>query len=147
MSEQSREHASASRYSGNVQEIHSTGCATSHLHGGCTTGSRSDGTTSIGHSLATRSLCENVRADKSYPVTKRRVAYQQGAHVQCDVQRDSGEELEKRRRRITPVSFDKQNSVSRHTQTPTSQNALRIVSVSPHSYQEKPHTIDDETSY
>ena len=75
VSEQSREHARASRYSGNVQEIHTTGCATSHLHGGCTTGSRSDGTTTIGHSLATRSLCENVRADKSYPVTKRLVAY------------------------------------------------------------------------
>ena len=140
-SEQSREHARASRDSGNVQEIHFTGCASSHLHGGCTTGSRSDGTTTIGHSLATRSLCENVRTDKSYPVTKRLVAYQQGAHVQCDVQRDSGVELEKRRRRATPVSLDKQ------TQTPTSPNALSVVSVSPRSYHEKPHTIADETSY
>ena len=140
VSEQSREHARASRYSGNVQEIHSTGCASSHLHGGCTTGSRSDGTTTTGHSLATRSLCENVRTDTSYPVTKRLVAYQQGAHVQCDVQRDSGVELKKRRRRATPVSIDKQ------TQTPTSPNALPVVSVSPRSYQEKPHTIADETS-
>ena len=55
--------------------------------------------------------------------------------MQCDVQRDSGVELEKRRRRATPVSFDKQNRVSIHKQTPTSQNALRVVSVSPHSYQ------------
>ena len=141
MSEQSREHARASRYSGNVQEIHSIGCATSHLHGGYTTGSRSDGITTIGHSLATRSRCEHERADKSYPVTKRLVAYQQGAYVQCDVQRDSGVELEKRRRRATPVSLDKQ------TQTPTSPNALPVVSVSPHSYQEKSHTIADETTY
>ena len=29
-------------------------CATSHLHGGCTTGSRSDDTTTFGHSLVTR---------------------------------------------------------------------------------------------
>ena len=140
VSEQSREHARASRYSGNVQEIHSIGCATSHLHGGYTTGSRSDGITTIGHSLATRSRCEHVRADKSHPVTKRLVAYQQGAYVQWDVQRDSGVELEKKRRRATPVSLDKQ------TQTPTSPTALPVVSVSPHSYQEKSHSIADETS-
>ena len=38
-------------------------------------------------------------------------------------------------------------SVSRHTQTPTSQSELPIVSVSPHYYQEKPHTVAAETSH
>ena len=71
-SEQSREHARASRDSGNVQEIHFTGCASSHLHGGCTTGSRSDGTTTIGHSLATRSFLQST-----------------GSTWQCDVQPSS----------------------------------------------------------
>ena len=101
-SKQSYEHATARRYSGNVQEIHTTGCGTSHLHGGSTAGSRSDDTTTFGHLLARRPLCENARADKSYPVTKRVVAYQQGAHVQYDVQRDSEMELDKRRGRATP---------------------------------------------
>ena len=41
---------------------------------------------------------------KSYPVTKSVVAYQQGAHVQCDVERDSEMELEKRRRPAIPES-------------------------------------------
>ena len=141
MSKQSREHVRASRYSGNIQE--------------------------------TRTLCENARSARNYPITKRLVAYQQGTHVQCDVQRDSEMKLEKRRRRHTPktrsgescwravrkserrhlstekrhtpictsVSFDKQ------TQTPTSPTALPVVSVSPRSYQEKPHTVADETSY
>ena len=57
---QSYEQERGSRYQGNVQEIQSTGCATSHLHGGCTTGSRSDNTTTFGHSLVTRTLCESV---------------------------------------------------------------------------------------
>ena len=141
VSEQSREHVRASRYSGNIQE--------------------------------TDILCENVRSDRNYPITKRLVAYQQGTHAQCDVQRDSEMKHEKRRRRPTPesrsgescwravtkserrhlstekrhtpictsVSFDKQ------TQTPTSPNALPVVSVSSRSYQEKPHTVADETSY
>ena len=39
-----------SRYQGNVQEMHCTGCATSHLHGRCTTSRRSDNTTTFGHS-------------------------------------------------------------------------------------------------
>ena len=47
-SKQSYEQARGSRYPRNVEEIHSTGCATSHLHGGCTTGSRSDDTTTFG---------------------------------------------------------------------------------------------------
>ena len=144
-----------------MQEIHSTGCATAHLHGGCTTGSRSHDTTTI----------ENVQADKNYPVTKRLVAYQQGAHVQCDVQRGSEMELEKRRGRATPerrsgescwravrkserrhlstekhhmpictsVSFDKQNRASIHTQTPTSQNALPVVCVTTFLSRETTH--------
>ena len=147
VSEQSREHVRASRYLGNTQE--------------------------------TRTLCENARSARNYLITKRLVTYQQGTHVQCDVQRDSEMKREKRRRRPTPesrsgescwravrkserrhlstekrhtpictsVSFDKQNRVSRHTHTPTSPNALPIVSVSPHSYQEKPHTIANETSH
>ena len=154
-----------------MQEIHSTGCATSHLHGGCTTGSRSDDTMPFGHSLATRrpTLCESARADRNYPITKRLVAYQQGAHAQCDVKRDSEMDLEKRRRRATPESRSEEScavsqseprhpstekrhspirtSVSRHTQTPTSQSELPIVSVSPHYYQDKPHTVATETSH
>ena len=152
-----------------MQEIHSTGCATSHLHGGCTTGSRSDDTSTFGHLLATRTLCGSGRADRNYPITKRLVAYQQGAHVQYDVQRDSEMDLEKRRRRATPESRSGEScavsqseprhpstekrhspirtSVSRHTQTPTSKSELPIVSVSPHYYQEKPHTVAAETSH
>ena len=38
-------------------------------------------------------------------------------------------------------------SVSRLTQTPTSQSELPIVSVSPHYYQDKPHTVAAETSH
>ena len=49
-------------------------------------------------------LCENARSARKYPITKRIVAYQQGAHVQGDVQRDSERELEKRRGRATPES-------------------------------------------
>ena len=166
---QSYEQERRSRYQGNVQEIHSTGCATSHLHGGCTTGSRSDDTTTFGHSLATRTLCESARADRNYPITKRLVAYQQGAHAQCDVKRDSEMDIEKRRRRATPESRSEEScgviqseprhpstekrhspirtSVSRHTQTPTSQSELPIVSVPPHYYQDKPHTVATETSH
>ena len=173
---QSYEQERGSRYQGNVQEIHSTGCATSHLHGGCTTGSRSDNTTTFGHSLVTRTLCESARADRNYPITKRLVAYQQGAHVRCDVQRDSEMDLEKRRTRATPesrsgescavstserrhlsaekhntpigtsVSCEKQTRVSRHTQTLTIQDALPVVSVSPRSHPERPHNVADETS-
>ena len=83
--------------------------------------------------------------------------------MQCDVQRDYEMELEKRRRRVTPESRSEEScavnrserhhpstekchspirtSVSRHTQTPTSQSELPIVSVSPHYYQDKPHTV------
>ena len=166
---QSYEQERGSRYQGNVQEIHSTGCATSHLYGGCTTGSRSDNTTTFGHSLVTRTLCESARADRNYHITKRLVAYQQGAHAQYDVQRDSEMDLEKRRRRATPESRPGQScavsqseprhpstekrhspirtSVSRHTQTPTSQSELPIVSVSPHYFQDKPPTVAAETSH
>ena len=166
---QSYEQERGSRYQGNVQEIHSTGCATSHLHGGCTTGSRSDNTTTFGHSLVTRTLCESARADRNYPITKRLVAYQQGAHVRRDVQRDSEMDLEKRRRRATPESRPGKScavsqseprhpstekhhssirtSVSRHTQTPASQSEIPIVSVSPNDYQKKPHTVAAETSH
>ena len=113
--------------------------------------------------------CESGRADRNYPITKRLVAYQQGAHVQYDVQRDSEMDLEKRRRRATPESRSGEScavsqseprhpstekrhssirtSVSRHTHTPTSQSELPIVSVSPHYYQEKPHTVAAETSH
>ena len=96
--------------------------------------------------------------------------------MQCDVQRDSEMDLEKRRRRATPesrsrescsvsqsepshlsaekhntpigtsVSCEKQTRVSRHTQTPISQDALPVVSVSPPSYPERPHNVADETS-
>ena len=38
-------------------------------------------------------------------------------------------------------------SVSRHTQTPTSQSELPIVSVSHNDYQKKPHTVAEETSH
>ena len=44
---QSYEHASASRYSINMQETRYTSGATSHLRGGCNTDSRSDDTTTI----------------------------------------------------------------------------------------------------
>ncbi len=44
----------------------------------------------LGNTQETRTLCENARSARNYPITKRLVAYQQGAHVQCDVQRDSG---------------------------------------------------------
>ena len=171
LTKQSYEHANARRYSINMQETRYTGGATSHLRGGCNTDSRSDDTTTIRHSLATRrppTLCESARADRNYSITKSLVAYQQGAHVQCDVQRDSEMELEKSRRRATPESRSGEScavnrserrhpsteklhspirtSVSRHTQTPTSQSELPIVSVSPHSYQVKPHTVAAETS-
>ena len=169
---QSYEQERGSRYQGNVQETRYTGGAMSHLHGGCTTGSRSDDTTTIGHSLATRrppTMCESARADRNYPITKRLLAYQQGAHVQYDVQRDSKLDLEKRRRRATLESRSEEScavsqsaprhpstgkrhspirtSVSRHTQTPTSQSELPIVSVSPHYNQDKPHTVATETSH
>ena len=52
----------------------------------------------------TRPLYDNARAVENYPITKRLVAYQQGTHVQCDVQRDPEMKLEKRRRRPTPES-------------------------------------------
>ena len=122
-SEQSREHARASRYSGNVQEIHSTGCPSSHLHGGCTTGSRSDGTTTIGHSLATRSLKTYTRSRNALSTINSICS------ATCSA--------------IPGWSF----SLDKQTQTPTSPNALPVVSVSPRSYQEKPHTIADDTSY
>ena len=64
VSEQSREHARASRYSGNGQEIHSTGCATSHLHGGCTTGSRSDA------QRQSDTRWQHVRCVKTYEPTR-----------------------------------------------------------------------------
>ena len=89
--------------------------------------------------------------------------------MQCDVQRDSEMELEKRRRRVTPESRSEEScavnmserhhpstekchspirtSVSRHAQTPTSQSELPIVSVSPHYYQDKPHTVAAEKSH
>ena len=165
---QSYEQERGRRYQGNVQEIHSTGCSTSHLHAGCTTGSQSDDTTTFGHSLATRTLCESARADGNYPITKRLVAYQQGAHAQCDVHRDYEMDIGKRRRRATPESRSGEScavsqseprhpsteklyspihtSVSRHKQTPTSQSELPIVSVSPHYYQEKPRTVAAEAS-
>ena len=57
-----------------------------------------------GNIQETRTLCENARSARKYPITKRIVAYQQGAHVQGDVQRDSERELEKRRGRATPES-------------------------------------------
>ena len=169
---QSYEQERGSRYQGNVQETRYTGGAMSHLRGGGNTDSRSDDTTTTGHSLATRrppTLCESARADRNYPITKRLVAYQQGAHVRCDVQRDSEMDLEKRRRRATPESRSEEScavsqseprhpskekrhspirtSVSRHTQTPTSQSGSPIVSVSPHYYQDKPHTVATETSH
>ena len=161
---QSYEQERGSRYQGNVQETRYTGGAMSHLRGGGNTDSPSDDTTTIGHSLATRrppTLCESARADRKYPITKRLVAYQQGAHVQYDVQRDSEMDLEKsrsvescavsqseprnpsREKRHSPI----RTSVSRHTQTPTSQSELPIVSVSPHYYQDKPHTVATETSH
>ena len=142
LSEQPCEHVRASRYSGNIHE--------------------------------TRPLYDNARAVENYPITRRIVAYQQGARVQGEVQRDSESErdLEKRcwgathesrhvrkserrhlstEKRHTPictsVSFDNQNRASRYTQTPTSQNSLPVVSVSPHYYQDKQHTIADETSH
>ena len=88
--------------------------------------------------------------------------------MQCDVQRDSEMQL-KRRKRATPESRSGEScavskserrypstekhysptrpSVSRHTQTPTSQIEIPIVSVSPNDYQKKPHTVDEETSH
>ena len=72
---QSYEQERRGRYQGNVQEIHSTGCATSHLHGVYTTGSRSDHTTTFGHSLATRTLCESAsRQELSYHETPCRLS-------------------------------------------------------------------------
>ena len=56
----------------------------------------------LGNIQETRTLCENARSARNYPITKRLVAYQQGSHVQCDVQRDSEMKREKRRRRPTP---------------------------------------------
>ena len=78
-------------------------------------------------------------------------------------------ELEKRPRRATPESRSGESSavnrserrhpstekrhspirtsVSRHTQTPTSQSELPIVSVSPHYHKDKPHTVAAETSH
>ena len=121
-------------------------------------------------------LGENARAVEDYPITKRIVANQRGAHVQCDMQRDPEMDHEKGRRRDTresrsgescavsrserrhlsaekhntpigaSVSFDKQTRVSRHTQTPIIQDALPVVSVSPRSYPERPHNVADETS-
>ena len=86
--------------------------------------------------------------------------------MQCDVQRDSETELEKRHRRVTPESRSGEScvvsrsgrrhpsteklhspirtSVSRHTQKPTSQSELPVVYVSSHSYEEKPHTVAAE---
>ena len=113
-----------------------------------------------------RTRGENARAVENYPTIKHIVAYQQGAHVQCDLQLDSEMDHEKGRRRATcesrsgescavsrserrhlsaekrntPIgtsgSCDKQTRVSRHTQTPIIQDALPIVSVSPRSYPE-----------
>ena len=96
--------------------------------------------------------------------------------MQCDLQRDSEMDHEKGSRLATresrsgescavsrserrhlsaekhntpigaSVSFDKQTRASRHTQTPISQYALPVVSVSPRSYPERPHNVADETS-
>ena len=87
----------------------------------------------------------------NYPIPKRIVAYQQGAHTQCDVQRDSKKEPVNRPERRHP-STEKHHSsirtsVSRHTQTPSSQSEIPIVSVSPNDYQKKPHTVASETSH
>ena len=142
VSEQSREHARASRYSGNVQEIHSTVVVLRRTY-------TEDVLREVDRTAQRQSdtRWQHVRCVKTYEPTRATrsrnvvVDYQQGAHMQCDVQRDSGVDLKKRRRRATPVSLDKQ------TQTPTSPNALPVVSVSPRSYQEKPHTIADDTSF
>ena len=96
--------------------------------------------------------------------------------MQCDLQLDSEMDHEKGRRRATyesrsgescavsiserrhlsaekhntpigaSVSFVKQTRVSRHTQTPISEDALPVVSVSSPSYPERPHNVADETS-
>ena len=147
--EQSREHVRASRYSENIPQ--------------------------------SRTLGENARTVENCPSTKRIVAYEQEAHVQCDMQRDREMGHEKGRRRDThesrsgescavsrptserrhlsaekhnttpigtSVSCEKQTrvTVSRHTQTPITQDALPVVSVSPRSYPERPHNVADETS-
>ena len=147
---QSYEQERGSRYQGNVQETRYTGGAMSHLRGGCNTDSRSDDTTTIGHSLATSTPCGSVRADMNYPIPKRIVAYQQRAHVQCDVQRDSKNQLVNRSERRHPSTENRHSSirtsVSRHTQTPASQSEIPIVSVSPNDYQKKPHIVAAETS-
>ena len=129
-----------------------------------------------GNIQQSRTLGEKARAVENYPNTKRIVAFQQGAHVQCDLQRDSEMDHEKGSRRATresrsgescavsrserrhlwaekhntpigaSVSLDKQTRVSRHTQTPIIQDALPVVSVSPRSYPDRPHNVADETS-
>ena len=131
-----------------------------------------------GNIQQSRTLDENARgrAVENNPTTKRIVACQQGAHVQCDLQRDSEMDHEKGRRRATcesrsgescavsgserrhlseekyntpigtSVSCGKQTRVSRHTQTPISQDALPVVSVSQPSYPERPHNVANETS-
>ena len=123
-----------------------------------------------------RRLGENARTVENCPTKKRIVAYEQEAHVQCDMQRDPEMDHEKGRRpdthesrsgescavstserrhlsaekHNTPigtcVSCEKQTRVSRHTQTLTIQDALPVISVSPRSHPERPHNIADETS-
>ena len=122
-------HRRGSRYQGNVQEIHPTGGATSHLHGGCTTGSQSDDTTTFGHSL-------------DLEKRRRRATPESRSGESCAVSQSEPRHPSTEKRH-SPI----RTYVSRHTQRPTSQSELPIVSLSPHYYQDKPHTVAAETSH
>ena len=65
---QSYEQERGSRHQGNVQEARYTGGTMSHLRGGGNTDSRSDDTTTTGHSLATRRPPTSLVASPMWPI-------------------------------------------------------------------------------
>ena len=145
--EQSREHVRASRYSGNIQQSRTLGENARDVENYPTT------KRIVSYQQEAHVQCDMQRdPEMDHEKGRRRDTRESRSVESCAVSTSERRHLSAEKHNTTPigtsVSCEKQTrvTVSRHTQTPITQDALPVVSVSPRSYPEIPHNVADETS-
>ena len=137
----------ASRYSGNIQQSRTLGENARAVENYPTT------KRIVSYQQEAHVQCDMQRDPvMDHEKGRRRDTRESRSGESCAVSTSERRHLSAEKHNTTPigtsVSCEKQTLVtlSRHTQTPITQHALPVVSVSPRSYPERTHNVADETS-